>query len=261
MNSYGSLLYIAFLKANWESCYNDSCIEELRFQLIGIFFFNFLTNLLEVGIPYFKHKGHLANERRRATTVNSIMNEMEKEAVLTEYQSALYEYMEIIIDYGYMVLFSSVFPLLPLFVLCSVLVEIRIDAWKLCFVTRRPFPTQSNTIGIWNQVIIWVSVIGLITNLAIVVFTHNAFGLSSSGDRWIMFLFIEHFLLLVKFLIALIIPDMPVPVKQGGIWGERIVKEKVLHAKVDDGKMKSILAAQTVDPEKLLDVNKIFELA
>ena len=54
---------------------------------------------------------------------------------------------------------------------------------------------------------------------------------------------------------------MPVPVKQGGIWGERIVKEKVLHAKVDDGKMKSILAARTVDPEKLLEANKVFELA
>jgi methylaspartate ammonia-lyase len=108
---------------------------------------------------------------------------------------------------------------------------------------------------------VWVSVIGLITNLAIVVFTHKAFGLSSAGDRWVLFLFIEHSLLLVKFVISLIIPDMPVPVKQGGIWGERIVKEKVLHAKVDDGKMKSILAARTVDPEKLLEANKVFELA
>jgi hypothetical protein len=259
VNSYGSLLYIAFVKDSVEGCFNQNCIEELRYQLVGIFLFNFLANLAEVGIPFVKHKTLLANERRRATTANSTMKGIEKEAVLTEYTSPLFEYMEVIIDYGYFILFSAAFPLLPVFALILVMVETRVDAWKLCFVTRRPFPIQSNSIGIWVQIIQTVSVVGSITNLGIAIFTYNAFGIKSAQNRWVLFLLIEHILILSKSFIAFLIPDVPRQVKQGLIWSERIVKERVLHVKDDEDLQKSILAWKTIDPEKILKSEKIFK--
>jgi len=50
-------------------------------------------------------------------------------------------------------MFSSAFTLAPLLVLILYIVEIRVDAAKLCYLTKRPFPVATNTIGIWNGII------------------------------------------------------------------------------------------------------------
>lgn len=51
---------------------------------------------------------------------------------------------------GYVVLFSSAFPLAGLCALINNLVEVRGDAFKLCFVTQRPFGKRVNSIGSWQ---------------------------------------------------------------------------------------------------------------
>jgi len=55
-----------------------------------------------------------------------------------------------LIQFGYVILFSSAYPLAGLFALLNNLIEIRGDAFKLCHIHRRPFGQRVNSIGIWQ---------------------------------------------------------------------------------------------------------------
>lgn len=61
-------------------------------------------------------------------------------------------------QFGYVVLFSSAFPLAALCALINNLIEIRSDAFKLCTGLQRPFGQRVESIGQWqvgrtNQVV------------------------------------------------------------------------------------------------------------
>lgn len=60
------------------------------------------------------------------------------------------------IQLGYVVLFSSAFPLAALCALVNNLVEIRSDAFKLCFIFQRPFGQRVPNIGTWQVKILRV---------------------------------------------------------------------------------------------------------
>lgn len=248
-NSYSSLLYIAFFKKNIEGCFENDCTIELRYQVLGIYFVNFIYSMLEIQIPYIIGKKTLNAKRKRADSLSSHLNELETEAELSKYISPLHEYMGIIINYGYSLLFSTAFPLLSMFTLLMILVEIRVDAWKLCFMTRRPFPMQSNSIGIWVQITLILSVIGVFVNIAIVLFTQSAFNIDNAAERWIALMLIEHTLGVIRVVVNEVIPDVPDSVQKGIIWSERIVKEKILHVKTED-EQKLMLGFMTKDSKK-----------
>lgn len=50
------------------------------------------------------------------------------------------DYVEMAIQFGYIVLFAVAFPLAPVVALLSNVIEIRSDLFKLCYVVRRPVP-------------------------------------------------------------------------------------------------------------------------
>lgn len=54
------------------------------------------------------------------------------------------------IQFGYVVLFSSAFPLAALCALLNNIIEIRSDAFKLCTNLRRPFGERVENIGTWQ---------------------------------------------------------------------------------------------------------------
>lgn len=60
------------------------------------------------------------------------------------------DYLEMFIQFGYVVLFSSAFPLAALCALLNNVIEIRSDAFKLCTNLRRPFGEKVENIGTWQ---------------------------------------------------------------------------------------------------------------
>lgn len=54
------------------------------------------------------------------------------------------------VQFGYVVLFSSAFPLAALCALINNLIEIRSDALKLCTGLQRPFGQRVESIGQWQ---------------------------------------------------------------------------------------------------------------
>ncbi|CAK4703945.1 unnamed protein product [Aphanomyces euteiches] len=87
-----------------------------------------------------------------------------------EYE-AFDDYMEKVIEFGYIVLFASCFPLASLLSLVSNLVELKADQFKLLFVSRRPHVHRVGSIGIWESILtglVWLSVL---TNVFLFGFT------------------------------------------------------------------------------------------
>jgi len=48
-----------------------------------------------------------------------------------EHEDVKAEYCELMICYGYITLFCAVFPLAPIFAVISVLVELKVDSYKM----------------------------------------------------------------------------------------------------------------------------------
>ena len=71
------------------------------------------------------------------------------------------------LQFGYVFLFSSVFPLAALWALINNATEIRSDGFKLCRILQRPFAQPTSTIGAWQ---VSMSIKGSYTNFT--MFNH-----------------------------------------------------------------------------------------
>jgi hypothetical protein len=251
INSYSSLFYIAFIKAWAEgkcqsSCTGSafdcrlSCMDELKIQLGTIFLINMCMNVMELGLPYMKSKYRKYSEKKAQKEIEQRLgsqhkkaSEYEKQSKLEEYETPLDDYMEIIIDYGYVTMFSTAFPPVAILALLVNIFEVRVDAFKLCYLTRRPYPAPANSIGEWERVIGIVSILGTLTNTGIIVFTSDIFRLNTYKEKILYFLVIEHILIFFKIILARIIPDVPSKVRDGLCWQNRISRERIFN-KVSD---------------------------
>ena len=84
---------------------------------------------------------------------------------------AFNDYLEMIIELGYITLFASAFPLAPLLSLFCNFVEIRSDMFKLLFISRKPSCERRATIGVWYQVQLGLAWASILTNCLIFGFS------------------------------------------------------------------------------------------
>eukprot|EP00051_Salpingoeca_urceolata_P023782 m.409198 g.409198 ORF g.409198 m.409198 type:complete len:304 (+) comp20153_c0_seq10:2723-3634(+) len=81
-----------------------------------------------------------------------------------------HEYLEMAIQFGVLSLFSSAFPLGPLFAWINNIVELRLDAKKFVQ-NRRQLPRRSEGIGLWEKVLYFTQMLGVLTNASVIAFT------------------------------------------------------------------------------------------
>lgn len=231
VNSYSSLFYLAFFAGS--RC-KRTCIVDLSYQLMVIFLTNMAMNTVELGMPWLKMKLKLRQETkkvRKARENDSSLREhvypVEYESKLQSYESPLDDYMEMVIQFGYVSLFGAALPILPVLALIELMLEIRVDAWKICNLTKRAPPNRSENIGVWRSIIITVAYAGAITNSGIIFITIGFFK-SEPYTQVLGFLTLEHLMIFGMYLIAIIIPDIPTVVTNGLNWGSRVVEEKAL---------------------------------
>ncbi|CAF1577938.1 unnamed protein product, partial [Didymodactylos carnosus] len=81
------------------------------------------------------------------------------------------EYIEIMIQYGFIAMFSCALPVAPLLAMGSNLFEIRTDGAKLLFDLRRPYGDLATGLGIWDAIFDAISKIALLTNILYLTIT------------------------------------------------------------------------------------------
>ncbi|XP_035456475.2 anoctamin-5 isoform X2 [Spodoptera frugiperda] len=186
INFYASLIYIAFFKGRFydhpgddqarrsqlfklkgDVCDPAGCLTELCIQLaiimIGKQFFN---HFIELGNP--KVYNWLRWRSHKAMTMDPNKPHMAWEQDYHLHDAgrlALFDdYLEMIIQYGFVTLFVAAFPLAPLFALLNNIAEIRLDAYKMVTLTRRPLAQRVEDIGAWFGVLKAVTYLAVVSN-------------------------------------------------------------------------------------------------
>lgn len=86
-------------------------------------------------------------------------------------QSLFNEYLEMVLQYGFVTIFVAAFPLAPFFALLNNILEMRFDAKKLLKFHRRPVTQRVHDIGVWYRILDSISKLSVITNGFIIAFT------------------------------------------------------------------------------------------
>lgn len=115
------------------------------------------------------------------------------------------EYAEIVLNYGYTLFFCVAFPLGPAIYWFYNWLELYTDAFKFFRLSKRPFPRRANNIGAWDDIMHFLSVVAIVTNVGMVFFTANLFNLKKLA-KWKEFVLLEHILILVFILILAYTP-------------------------------------------------------
>lgn len=257
INNYSGLFYIAFFKEYVEvkNCGDNGCMFDLGLQLTVIFVTNLMLNGVELGIPWLLYYIRNLREKRKYKESDSSRKDLypiEEQAQMEPYDYATEDYLEMCIQFGFIALFGASFPLIAVLALFEIILEIRVDSWKLCNLIRRPEPIKSEEIGIWKNIIVTIAYIGVFTNSGIIIFSSGLMNDWKFEDKCIIFVILEHVLMCVIIVLKYYINDKPDKVESGRIWSKRIVMKKISRT----SELKEILT-----PNKKIPENFEFDLS
>jgi hypothetical protein len=144
-------------------------------------------------------------------------------------------YSDLVMNYGYVVLFATGCPLVALLVTVLTAIQAKLDAWRLAVLTRRPGPMSYSSWAGANDLINLLAVLGAIMNPGIVLFSTPYFSDLTGEEKLFLFIAVEHGLLFLKIIIEYAISDeaesnLHTVVRQGKQWCD--LKEMELCAKL-----------------------------
>ncbi|KAL9667240.1 hypothetical protein QQ045_001591 [Rhodiola kirilowii] len=241
MQSYIGLLYHALFHRNFNT------LREMLLERLIITEVITSTNLYDV---YSNHLYKWVSFACRNSKKNSVLSEgkvkfttkTEKEylkptyaaSIGEEFEDGLFDdYLELALRFGLVMMFACAFPLVFAFAFLINLMEIRMDAFKLLTMFKRPVPRVAETNGAWlnifqvlkfiplsyrTSLMIWKShqsinvlqfliVTSICTNCAILICLYDKEGKWNIEPGLAAILVMEHVLLLVKFGISRFVPE------------------------------------------------------
>ena len=219
---YVALFYLAFYERD---------VDRLRLELVTVFNIDtFRRVLCECILPMLLQRvspsTRASHKKHDDTSDTTAYAPLLAESSRDDYES-FDDYMEIVIQLGYVTLFASAYPLASLIAIVANLVEIRADCFKLTHVCQRPRPMRTDTCGMWNTLVSCILWLSALTNCLIFGFTSdqlmqylpqfyylNEQGHTrlAEGKGWIVIFIIfgvERLLVYTGLIIYAIIPEIP----------------------------------------------------
>ncbi|XP_035477744.1 anoctamin-7 isoform X2 [Scophthalmus maximus] len=198
VNFYSSPVYIAFFKGRFvgypgnyntlfgvrnEDCGAGGCLIELAQELLVIMVGKqLINNIQEFIVPKLKswwQKRRMSPRLREVKveggeeTQRAEVSPWEADHQLLECEGLLSEYLEMVIQFGFITIFVAACPLAPLFALINNWVEIRLDAQKFVTEYRRPVVERAQDIGIWLPIMQFITHAAVLTNAFLIAFTSS----------------------------------------------------------------------------------------
>ncbi|XP_020488172.2 anoctamin-5-like isoform X1 [Labrus bergylta] len=189
VNYYSSCFYVAFFKGKFvgypgeysymfgklrnEECDPGGCLIELTTQLVIVMAGKQLWgNIQEALLPLMRNWW---SSRKGRHNPENHYSRWEQDHVLQNFGQLglFYEYLEMVIQFGFITLFVASFPLAPLLALFNNILEIRVDAWKFTTQFRRPVASKARNIGAWQEILNAVAILSVVTNAFIMAFTSD----------------------------------------------------------------------------------------
>ncbi|CAB3245430.1 unnamed protein product [Arctia plantaginis] len=190
VNYYASIFYIAFFKGKFvgrpgayvkffghrqEECAPGGCLLELSIQLAIIMVGKqFINTIVEMMMPYLLKWWNVIRTIGRKQQIKSPLQWVKDFKLVDFGNMGLFpEYLEMVLQYGFVTIFVAAFPLAPLFALINNVLEMRLDARKFLACYRRPVPQRVNDIGVWYRILDSIGKLSIITNGFIIAFTSD----------------------------------------------------------------------------------------
>nr|XP_057933229.1 anoctamin-5b isoform X2 [Doryrhamphus excisus] len=192
VNYYSSCFYVAFFKGKFvgfpgeysymfgkwsklrnEECDPGGCLIELTTQLVIVMAGKQLWgNIQEALLPLMRNWW---SSRRGRHHPENHYSRWEQDHVLQNFSQLglFYEYLEMVVQFGFITLFVASFPLAPVLALFNNILEIRVDAWKFTTQFRRPVASKARNIGAWQEILNAVAILSVVTNAFIMAFTSD----------------------------------------------------------------------------------------
>eukprot|EP01036_Dinobryon_divergens_P024443 gene24443-32892_t len=186
LNSYTYLTFIAFVKpVLGYKCVMGSCYEELSNTLLILLSYSLFAGVLKEIIirsvmQYYNYKSEASS-----IEPGKKLGAVEEQFILAEYRAlegTFQEYAAIVV---------------------------RIDCWKLCTVFRRPIPLNAEDIGVWEDALNAVSILGVVYNFGLIFLSAHYLLNTPWNSRWIYFMCSEIFMFLVIFFISISVARVP----------------------------------------------------
>uniref|UniRef100_F6PR11 Anoctamin n=1 Tax=Callithrix jacchus TaxID=9483 RepID=F6PR11_CALJA len=214
--------YAAEFLTSWEnhrleSAYQNHLILKVLVSLATLLITSQILNqIVESLLPYWLQRKHGVRVKRKVQALKVDIDATLYEQVILEKEMGTYlgtfdDYLELFLQFGYVSLFSCVYPLAAAFAVLNNFTEVNSDALKMCRVFKRPFSEPSASIGVWQLAFETMSVISVVTNCALIGMSPqvNAIFPESKADLILIVVVVEHALLALKFILAFAIPDKP----------------------------------------------------
>ncbi|XP_065688886.1 anoctamin-10 isoform X1 [Patagioenas fasciata] len=208
LNCFASLFYIAFVLFDMKLLRQSLATLLITSQIINQF--------AESVFPYWLQKRHRKRMKKRVCSMKtdtdlSLVEQVNLEKEMGTYLGTFDDYLELFLQFGYVSLFSCVYPLAAVFAVLNNITEIYSDALKMCRVYKRPFAEPTANIGVWQLAFETMSVISVVTNCILIGMSPqmNALFPDSKMDLMLTVALVEHLLLAIKFIMAFVIPDKP----------------------------------------------------
>lgn len=187
INCYYSIFFIGIIKKSTifgkksQKCIGfdgkDSCTEEIGIQLYTILFIRFIFNFWEVGKPILSQSAKLVKLGQSMKILDGSIqpHSIEHQMICQGYSMTIGEYSEMIINFGFVILFGSIAPLVAVYVLLLAYMEKFFDCYKIFFLVRVQILNLCGGIEIFNDIMKVFIYIGLFTNAGFTIFADNNF--------------------------------------------------------------------------------------
>lgn len=140
------------------------------------------------------------------------IGQAEIESSLFKYDGTFSDHLEMLVQMGYVVLFSAAFPLAGLCALANNILEIRSDAFKLAHVHQRPFGQRVANIGTWQNALSLLSLAAVIVNCALIGLSGQVSRLwpgLTSTQTVLLIVALEHVMLGLRSALTWLLPELP----------------------------------------------------
>ncbi|KNC82779.1 hypothetical protein SARC_04937 [Sphaeroforma arctica JP610] len=206
--SYLSLFYLAFYEGD---------LSKLKLELQALFMVDTVRRMvMEFVLPWLLQFRALkeqlkATDMKKSKSVDeSELEKKVKKAFIKDERVDFDDYIELTVQFGYIVLFAGAFPIAGFLALAGNVLEMRTDLSKHLHVCRRSASRHANNIGPWLPVLKVISDLSVLTNAVIFAYTSRqldsfmtddtdfASNANNTAMRMMAILLTEHILFVIK---------------------------------------------------------------
>jgi len=203
---YYPFFYYAFMQEPIEGCepLATSCIDTLVLNLAIFFGTHIACVIAFTVIPlitmFVKIKLELRNKPGKVYTY------LQAQAKMDPYIDDTDDFMELVLSCGFLMMFSVALPVMATLAFMCNLLELRLLAFKIMYVSRRPVPLGQEGIGAWSQILEIIATAAVVVNTGMAIFSMLPLKSQPLQVKLLLFIMAEHAMLVITGIIAKRIP-------------------------------------------------------